>query len=285
LQLLQYFVNEFRKASGGRQNAFVAIARRPRGEALPDNRAFLDELKRLADKTLRPRDWMPRDGEGWEYRGPDCNSLFALGNSEECLLWDEPGLRGFDGFRHLAKGAWLALPHGLREYKPLLLNASARPTRKDLVEPDPAWQWVNFVFRRLLPTDYVRRRDCAGVELLHLTVSVTLASALAGKLALAELGIPVDGDGLPPMPRWDRATRQLWLGTDRQRVFRRHAHVQFMVLDAFQAAGWKAGIPNPLGSHSVKDTVSCLNRGLRDGRLRFRQSDEDSGIGWFVTPV
>jgi hypothetical protein len=81
-------------------------------------------------------------------------------------------------------------------------------------------------------------------------------------------GINADADS-QPKPRWDRHARQLWLGPDMVRTYRRHATKQFLVLDAFEKAGWPTSINAPSGCLSPKDTVEALNDGLITSRLRF----------------
>jgi hypothetical protein len=88
-------------------------------------------------------------------------------------------------------------------------------------------------------------------------------------------------------PRWDRTSRQLWLGDNSVRSFPRHAPAQFTVLDAFQRKGWPASIPNPVKHFSLKDAIDALNHGLVSSRLRFywRDIDNESVVEWSLTPV
>jgi hypothetical protein len=86
-------------------------------------------------------------------------------------------------------------------------------------------------------------------------------------------------------PRWDRERRELWLGAETLRTYTRHAHAQFVLLDAFERAAWPSSIANPLGRHSVKDTVEALNDGLTATRLRFQRGAGDATIRWKLTTV
>ena len=142
-------------------------------------------------------------------------------------------------FRRLASAAWKALPNGLKEAsKPLHnLGVSWQPWR-----PEPAWQWLYFVFRQLRGQgDLVRRERLGDIELIYLSVGVFRASALAA----SNIESANDTPGIKP--QWDRKRRELRLGEGSPVRFLRHAPAMFGVLDALQKKGWPTtGIPNPL---------------------------------------
>src|SRR5262249_4491828 len=89
------------------------------------------------------------------------------------------------------------------------------------------------------------------------------------------------------IPRWDRATRQLWLGDELVRTYTRHAPAQFTLLDPSQKAGWPFTLPNPLTHSSAKDAVGELNHHAAATRLRFQlgEGGDRSCIRWSLTPV
>jgi hypothetical protein len=97
---------------------------------------------------------------------------------------------------------------------------------------------------------------------------------------------PPTEEEAPPVeerPRWDRARRQLWLGTQLLRSYRRHAPAQFPVLDAFENAGWPSTIPIPAEVRGAKDAVDSLNDRLTRIRFQFGRSEEQSSISWRLT--
>ncbi len=84
-------------------------------------------------------------------------------------------------------------------------------------------------------------------------------------------------------PCWDSAKRQLTIGADVVRSFRRYAPTQFAILDAFQAQNWPTSIAKPKSCLNAKDTVEALNDGLVASRLRFGRRENDTMISWNLT--
>jgi hypothetical protein len=183
VQLLRSYLEAFQTGAKGHPDAFVAIARVPMDGRFDD--AFLNEFYHLADRTLSPDTRVPREdvqilpsGEQrpWKYDGPLRYTLFTSANYEECLLWEEPGQFGFQSFRAVAAEAWNTLPNDLKAYRPI------HPPGDDWHpwQPEPAWQWLNFVFRRLRGVGgLVRAHRIGEVELLYFTVGAFRACALA----------------------------------------------------------------------------------------------------------
>jgi hypothetical protein len=77
----------------------------------------------------------------------------------------------------------------------------------------------------------------------------------------------------------------LWLGSQSVRSYRRSAPSQFIVLSAFQDAGWPSSIRTPPKLRGVKDAVEALNDGLERSRLRFQRGAGEATIHWSITPV
>jgi hypothetical protein len=98
-------------------------------------------------------------------------------------------------------------------------------------------------------------------------------------------------DTPPPaatIPAWNRASRTLRLGDQVLYQYSRRAPKQFMLLDAFQAAGWpQQGIDRPpgLSPSQAKDTVEALNEHVQVSRLRFERGMDDRRIRWSLSPV
>jgi hypothetical protein len=92
---------------------------------------------------------------------------------------------------------------------------------------------------------------------------------------------------LPPVlvrtPCWNAGTGELRYGGRLVKRFRRDAHTQRTVLDAFQAATWAARIENPLqgtrGKRRLRYTIEGLHTGQRPLVLRFR-ADGRGGMTW-----
>jgi hypothetical protein len=129
-------------------------------------------------------------------------------------------------------------------------------------------------------TTTLRRSE--AVQAARALTTTTTAAPQAATSAVKQLE-----SKQPPSakPHWEETCRQLFLGDKMLRTYRRHAGSQFIVLAAFEAAGWPLSIPNPLGRRSVKDTLAGLNNGLLDTRLRFQRGGEDTAIRWMLLPV
>src|SRR5262249_40038120 len=91
-------------------------------------------------------------------------------------------------------------------------------------------------------------------------------------------------------PRWCRDNRrpQLRYGNAVLLEAGREAPMQFMVLDAMEAAGWPPGgipIPTGMNRHQAKDAVRELNQRLASSKLVFRlqQLNVGSRIMWVVS--
>jgi hypothetical protein len=93
---------------------------------------------------------------------------------------------------------------------------------------------------------------------------------------------------LPPpvlarAPRWNAYDGELLYGGQLVKRFRRDAHTQRKVLDAFEVAAWASRIANPLagtrGKRRLRYTIEGLHAGQRPLVLRFR-ADGRGGVTW-----
>ena len=204
-QVFSHFGSQFSALDSCRTQPFVAMARVPVGMADPFDETFRREFFKLAD-SLRPDEVVSRSGiwvtpsgetQAWTYPGPLSLTLFLGAVKEEWVLWEEPGPGGpmgrvdppnFHQFQRacdLGAPAWHALPNGLKDYRPLhSLGTDWRPW-----QPQPAWQWVNFVFRQLHTRgDLVGHANLGHIGLLYLRASVFRASALVAGCVAREQG-------------------------------------------------------------------------------------------------
>ena len=290
LQLLRSLVPTFQALNNPVNGLFAAVARVPAGTGFDD--AFLQQFFQLSDRTVTcPDAWNVRTPTLIQPSGkqqilqavpPEQITLFTGKTYDEFLLLDSAfsGTRSLQ-LRDLGATAWKVMPNGLKEaYKPLHnLGVSWRPWR-----PEPTWEWLYFVFRQLSGQgDLVRRQRLGDLELIYFTVGVFQACALAAT-AVAEAG----DNSCRVVPRWDSDRQELWLSDELQRRYYRRAPTQFLVLDAFQMAGWPLSIPAPESILGVKDAVEGLNDRLENtSRLRFRyhKTEHAFSISWHLTPV
>ncbi len=94
------------------------------------------------------------------------------------------------------------------------------------------------------------------------------------------------GDGLP-LPCWDGDRHTLCVGRYLIKVFRQPAPNQEAVLAAFEAAGWRPRVANPLppvleidDRQLLHDTIHNLNRFHRHRLLRFHGDGSGLGVCW-----
>lgn len=101
------------------------------------------------------------------------------------------------------------------------------------------------------------------------------------------------GSGADPqdLPRWDGATRRLWLGQKLLKEFRQPAPNQTLILAAFQDGDWRENhIDDPLprqpgereadAKARLQQTIKNLNRLLPEGSIRFRGDGTGQGVFW-----
>jgi hypothetical protein len=98
-----------------------------------------------------------------------------------------------------------------------------------------------------------------------------------------------------PRPRWDPATRELWVGDVLVRRFLTKAHNQVQILNAFQEEGWPEHVDDPLPPNGtperrrkLHDAVTKLNKHQITRRIEFRGDGTGSGVCWRMvkpTPV
>ncbi|HEX5269354.1 MAG TPA: hypothetical protein VFW33_02650 [Gemmataceae bacterium] len=192
--LLRSFLPQFETAALNCNNAFVAVAKTQRNASFDDG--FLQEFYRLADRTLSPDTVISREGvtllptgerRPWKYDSPELRTMFISSCYEEWLLW-EPLHCGIGGLRDIAAPVWSVMPNGLRgQYRPLhVLGDDWRPW-----QPEPAREWLYFVFRQLMPVGtVVQRRTIGEVELLYFDVNVFRACALAIEMLGVQTPVP-----------------------------------------------------------------------------------------------
>ena len=99
---------------------------------------------------------------------------------------------------------------------------------------------------------------------------------------LREVGEELPRSPSASLPAWDRKSGILRLGKHtirRIRVMKDPSNIQ-QILDAFQAAGWPARIPNPLslGQQQLHESLRSLHWGLK--KLRFRSQEGGRAITW-----
>jgi hypothetical protein len=87
----------------------------------------------------------------------------------------------------------------------------------------------------------------------------------------------------PIPPRWDDDNRTLYIGDEVVKVYRRYpAGSQTELLQAFQVEGWPPIIPSPFGDDAKKlnNTITKMNRALKETPLRFHGDGTGEGVGW-----
>lgn len=88
-------------------------------------------------------------------------------------------------------------------------------------------------------------------------------------------------------PRWDPASRTLYVGARIVKRYRVPAVLQERILNAFQEEGWPTHVYDPLspnGDKSTKrrlhDTIKALNRHHRCRLIRFIGNGNGEAVGW-----
>ena len=94
------------------------------------------------------------------------------------------------------------------------------------------------------------------------------------------------GRSIAATPHWDNDTQKLsYLNQTVRKVMRpKQAYNIVTILNAFQDAGWPHRIDDPFGRKPSDDTrrrdISNLNKGLRNGRLKFACDGNGTGFVW-----
>lgn len=94
-------------------------------------------------------------------------------------------------------------------------------------------------------------------------------------------------------PRWDRARRELWLGTQLIKRFRVPATNQELILQAFEEEGWPDRLDDPLpyvegvnNPERLHATINRLNGRQITVLIRFKGDGTGTGILWeIVSPL
>jgi len=91
---------------------------------------------------------------------------------------------------------------------------------------------------------------------------------------------PEPGEEL--VPRWDGDRRKLWFDS---RLCKRYtgnpAKNQIDVIEAFDAAGWPATVPDPFRDpRKLNVTIRSLNDAMAPGTIRFRGDGTGEGVIW-----
>src|SRR5262245_56171918 len=93
------------------------------------------------------------------------------------------------------------------------------------------------------------------------------------------------------VPRWDEASRTLWLGELLLKEFRDPTESQVTVLAEFERLGWPRRVEDPLPKTSgtnrkkrLQETVKNLKRSLKGTPLHFRMDGTAHGICVAVGP-
>ena len=92
---------------------------------------------------------------------------------------------------------------------------------------------------------------------------------------------------LARMPRWDSASRTLWVGSTLVKQFKVPASNQELVLNAFAEEGWPPCIDNPLPpfrdiapKRRLHDTITRLNRSHSHSLVRFHGIGRGLAVRW-----
>lgn len=92
---------------------------------------------------------------------------------------------------------------------------------------------------------------------------------------------------VPPIPRWDGATRTLWLGSVLVKQFKVPARNQELILSVFAEDGWPESIDDPLPPTTdtdpklrLRDAISRLNRNQKQRLLRFHGNGNGRAVHW-----
>lgn len=86
-------------------------------------------------------------------------------------------------------------------------------------------------------------------------------------------------------PRWDSATRSLWLGSQRVKRYQTSAENQIAIIQEFESLGWPKLISDPLPATfqqssklRLNETIKSLNRGQK--LIRFHGDGTGQGVWW-----
>ncbi len=92
--------------------------------------------------------------------------------------------------------------------------------------------------------------------------------------------------GSDAKPHWDARARELWLGKQLVKQFRRPAINQVQILEAFEEEGWPRSIDDPLPGEGpeakkrLENAIQRLNYDQVRGLLRFESNGNGDGIRW-----
>jgi len=119
----------------------------------------------------------------------------------------------------------------------------------------------------------------AGIVLVR---RILKSQPLAPKSPLSS---PKNGQRL--RPRWNKTTRELWLGDILIKRLEKPCPLQELILDAFQEEHWRAAIDDPLSPRAgldskqrLRDAIRRLNCCQINKLLRFRSNGKGTGIRW-----
>jgi hypothetical protein len=82
----------------------------------------------------------------------------------------------------------------------------------------------------------------------------------------------------PPKPRWEK--RKLWFGETLCKWYKRRAHQQEKILDAFEEEDWPRRIDDPLDKGKLAETIKSLQEALRGKPITFERDGTGKGICW-----
>jgi hypothetical protein len=128
-------------------------------------------------------------------------------------------------------------------------------------------------------------RPCRGFQPLdEQAVLYDLNRALSALDGCLQEWLKTFVGSVPPRPRWDGQSRELWFGDTLCRRYTRRAPRQERVLEAFERLGWPQRIPNPVPEGSLADTVKDLQDSVRDSPIMFERDGTGKGITWRRRP-
>ena len=111
-------------------------------------------------------------------------------------------------------------------------------------------------------------------------------SETVGKVAATEIKVQ------PVVPNWDEARRELRLGGQLVKKFKRRAPHQAAILAAFQEDGWPPCVADPLSpapdidpKRRLNDVIKSLNRNQVTAMLRFMGNGTGEGVVWELTRI
>jgi len=111
--------------------------------------------------------------------------------------------------------------------------------------------------------------------------------ALAGRAGPTIGGPDTNGDGVAPLPCWDRARQELRVGSVVVKQYKVRAVNQGRVLAAFEEEGWPVRLDDPLPplpeqdpKRRLHDTINALNRNQKQRLIGFMGVGSGQGIRW-----